>query len=303
MSNLNDQDFWGSLVKRIQDMQKEKFIFLLIGRTGVGKSSTINSLMGKYIAEVGDYKPTTMEIKAYESKINGINFKIFDTPGLCDELEEMGNDEKYLRNIRLQIKEIDSICFVSRLDDTRVGTDEKKGIKLISGAFGAGVWQQAIIIFTYANSVEKKRYKEALDMRTELIRREIAKYTGAEVANNIPSVAVDNKNETTPDGEEWLGELFTKVFLRSSERGLIPLLIGMVDSIRPPVEETGKVQEPRIKLNEGQKNTVRQKMIDAGIIATLTTTGAGIGALVGPEGAVIGGVVGAVLGLIVWFFS
>jgi small GTP-binding protein len=106
-------------------------VLLLVGRTGVGKSSTINSLIDKEIAKVGGYEATTMEVQGYDLKINDVNFTVFDTPGLCDDFEEEGNDEKYLQLMQSQVKEIDSMWFVSRLDETRVTADEKRGIKLI----------------------------------------------------------------------------------------------------------------------------------------------------------------------------
>jgi len=56
--------------KKLEDAQKHKFTILLLGRVGVGKSRTINSLLGQHVAEVGDNEPTTATIKIYESTVN-----------------------------------------------------------------------------------------------------------------------------------------------------------------------------------------------------------------------------------------
>ena len=56
----NPKDFLNRLLSQTGSKGRE-FYFLLAGRTGVGKSSTINSLMGKKIAPTNDYEPETME--------------------------------------------------------------------------------------------------------------------------------------------------------------------------------------------------------------------------------------------------
>ena len=66
----------------------------------MGKSSSVNSLMGKEVAPVGDWLPTTMGVTSYDSDAFGIKFTVIDTPGLCDDLEEEGKDYKYLKRIR-----------------------------------------------------------------------------------------------------------------------------------------------------------------------------------------------------------
>lgn len=322
---MNDQEQHNlieSLKTKLVAASRQNFVFLLIGRTGVGKSSTVNSLMGKEVAPVGDYEATTMEVKEYPSELSGIQFKVIDTPGLCDDFEEEGNDYVYLQKIRSHSKQVDSMWFVSRLDETRVTTDERRGIKLISEAFGAEVWKHAIIVFTFANKVDAEKYPVALEKRTQLIKNVITKYAGDEVASEIPSIAVDNLSETLPNGEKWMGELYTKVFTRISKRGLAPFWVATADFITPkeyiPAKNSGydmngssyvgqsysqREEQPRIELNKSQKDEIK-RTIDASIIPWMTTIGSGTGfAVAGPAGAAVGAVAGAAVGLVAWLFN
>jgi hypothetical protein len=223
----------------------ENFTFLLVGRTGVGKSSSVNSLMDKEVAKVGDYVPTTMTIESFENEAFGMKFTIVDTPGLCDDLEEEGKDDIYLEKIRAQVPKIDCLWFVTRLDDTRVSSDEKRAIRLIPAGCGKDIWERAIIVFTYANAVSKEKYQEAVQKRTELIRLEIARWTNTSIAAKIPSVAIDNKARITPDEKEWLGDLYVTVFTRISDHGFLPFVLATAERLVLP-SRTQVVPPPNI---------------------------------------------------------
>lgn len=310
----NVTELLNSIKSKFLTAEKEKFVFLLVGRTGVGKSSTVNTLMGEEIAKVGDWEPTTMSVESYDSTALGVQFTIIDTPGLCDDLEEVGNDEEYLNLIRSKVPKFDCMWFVSRLDETRVTSDEKRGIKLIGEAFGEKVWEHSIIIFTWANSLDSQKYPVALSKRTELIRNEISKHTDSKTAQNIPSVAVDNTSKITPDGAEWLGELYTKVMTRISEKGVMSFYISTASRVVTPkhkkaaastsseTENNQPLPNNPINLSESQVKEV-QKRIDASVIPFAAITGASIGAIFGPAGAAIGGGVGAAVGLIAWLWD
>ncbi|WP_341328416.1 GTPase [Methylotuvimicrobium sp. KM2] len=287
-----------NLLEKLKRGKDRRLSFLLTGRTGVGKSSTVNSLIGKDVARVGDYEATTMSVETYDSELNGIKFTVIDTPGLCDDIEEAENDEKYLGMIKSKIRNFDCLWFVTRLDETRVSSDEKRGIKLISEAFGPHVWEHAIIVFTFACKVGADKYEEAFMKRTDLIRKEIARHSEELIASEIPSVAVDNHSHTIPNGTEWLGELYTKIWQRISKSGAAPFLLATTSSVKP--KEPGT--EARIKLTPEQKREVK-KQIDAKVIPGLAAAGAGIGAAFGPVGAAIGGTIGATVGLVAWLWD
>jgi GTP-binding protein EngB required for normal cell division len=321
-----------NLKRKLNDGKRAKVTFILVGRTGVGKSSTVNSLLGKTVARVSDDVPTTMRVELYPAQFNGIQFVVADTPGLCDDLPEAGKDDEYLALMRSRVPQFDCLWFVSRLDDVRVSADEKRGIMLVSQAFGHKVWEHAVLVFTFASKVEASEYTRKLLRRSELLRDEVAKYAGEAIGRGLPAVAVDNKDETTPDGTRWMGELYTRVFVRMSERSIAPFLIGTVNSIHPqtvqrgPSEPSGagisssggnlastsgpsaaaKSEAPRIELNVAQKREILKtinKEIDARVIPGLAVAGASIGLVFGPAGAAIGGGVGATIGLVAWLWS
>lgn len=55
---------------------------LLLGKTGVGKSSFINYFLGEELAKTGVGKPVTQEITAYEIADGGYPIEIFDSKGI-----------------------------------------------------------------------------------------------------------------------------------------------------------------------------------------------------------------------------
>ena len=68
-------------------LQETEVNILFMGRTGVGKSSTINAFFGTKYAKTDSIKPCTDEIYTYNLK----NLKIYDSPGLGESKEK---DEK-----------------------------------------------------------------------------------------------------------------------------------------------------------------------------------------------------------------
>ena len=314
-SSAQAQAALDELLVKFKEAKKDPFVFLLLGRTGVGKSSTINSLMGNEVCAVNDFEPATATVESYKCEAFGVPFEVIDTPGLCDAPPEFGHDAHYLALIRNKVHAIDCMWFVSKLNDARVSADEKRGIRLISEAFGRDIWKHAVIVFTFAGAMQDK-YLLALEARTDLIRQEIAKYTRQSVAQGIPSVAVDNKSRLTPDGHEWLGQLYTQVFTRMSERGITAFYLAtasriVVDDVitgrtyraTPPPTAAGSSSFGNAIQLTPQQVTEVKKRIDASIIGGLAITGAVIGSVFGPAGAVVGGAIGAGIGLIAWFRS
>lgn len=69
--------------------------FMMVGRTGVGKSSLINAICGKYLAEVSDVEIGTTGVKAFEYKDGERTLlEVLDTRGIGESVENAIEGEK-----------------------------------------------------------------------------------------------------------------------------------------------------------------------------------------------------------------
>ncbi len=246
---------------------------LLVGRTGVGKSSTINTLLGVKWATVGDHEPETAEIRCYEGKINGAEVMVVDTPGFCDDHPGKGNDTRYLREMVNQVERIDLMIFVTVLDDTRVRGDEIHALELLTKSFGAEVWQKAVVVFTRADRFRALEYEGNRDGRFAAFRRRLREI--APEAGIVPFVPLSNERPKTPDRRLWLPVLWIACLERMSEEAFEPFFLSTVTRLEGPAPKKtwkrgtdrrdAKVQEgapadgglPRGAGGQGSRGTVK----------------------------------------------
>jgi predicted GTPase len=259
--NNEIQFFVEAVQKILQDGMQKEFIFFVVGRAGWGKSSTINSLVDKYVSPVNDNEIQTLDVIGFPFEMNGVKATVFDTPGFCDGT---GNDEKYINTIKSKIKEPDSMLYISRLDETRP-VDDARVVKILTEALDPSVWEHTVIVFTFANNFKTlSKYKEKLEARTKVVKKAIAENIyNKELVDKIPVVAIDNDNKITLDGEEWRGKLFTAIVERTSKGGTLALL-GMLTPLY------------KNSLNKKQKEIIRKKFVEAVFQSTAAAIGIGV---------------------------
>ncbi|MGC4810081.1 GTPase [Micromonospora sp. DT228] len=216
-----------------------------MGRTGVGKSSIINSVVGAAVAETGKYRPTTAKIERYDAEYRESTMVLIDTPGFGDAGWDRSNDERYLALIEQEAGEIDLVLFVTKLDDTRVERSEYDTLGALTKKFGHGVWDRAVVVLTRADKFTRRDYPEELAQRSAALREAMEKVVG-DRAHHIPFVPVTNTRERTPDRSRWMAKLWLAMLERVSAPGFDAFVLSTISRVTSEdASEEGDPDPPR----------------------------------------------------------
>lgn len=299
-------------------------IFLTVGKMQVGKSSVINSIVGRQVAEIGiNIDAETKKVKAYQFEVESIGCKVYDTPGFFDGLNEVDNNEKYIEQIRKHVSEFHCLLFVSRLSDP-FSADEVQTIRLISEVFTAEVWKNAVVVFTFADHYpDHSEYKKRLNLKSNRFKAEVAKYYRGALGE-MPFIGVDNTSLLTPDDETWKDKLITAIFTKVKDNGFIPMLIvtaGHVVWTNRQInynsiladDEKSEVLEPKknekndsskVFLSEEQMKRISDRAkTSSQLMDALGNIGGLIGNFFGEPGKIVGKALGYISAAILWILS
>ena len=219
--------------------EKQKELRILVtGKTGQGKSTLINGVLGAKVAKEGARAiRCTTEVEVYAKTINGVPVKVFDSPGLQDRTV---NEEEYIRGMRDKCKELSLVLYCTKMINPRLTDDDKHAMKKLTNAFGEEFWNYAVFVLTFANmedcfrkddrdedveepdsdddegwqALTKQRFEGRLKLWGEELKQFLIHDVGVnqKIAERIPVVPTGDYNKTfqnsnptgLPDREDWL---------------------------------------------------------------------------------------------------
>ena len=189
----------------------EKPNVVVVGNSGVGKSTLINSLFQTYVAETSIGEATTKELRVYET--DALSFRIIDTigfePGVLNQSKAITALRKWSRD---SIKNEDPTHQISMIWYCIDGTSRKmfkKNIDMLARA--TSVWKSVPIIVVITKSYSKPEREENIRMVYHAFKShnklsENLKAIVPVVASTY-KIDADLNINVTPDG---LGELLAE---------------------------------------------------------------------------------------------
>ena len=107
-------------VRGFEHTQEDPHI-LVLGATGVGKSSLINAIFGEKLQAVNPVGSTTREFTTHEYEMGGTIILITDSPGYG----EIGHDEQYSRQVVTKAATAHAVTLVLKADENGYERDRR----------------------------------------------------------------------------------------------------------------------------------------------------------------------------------
>ncbi|XP_011046606.1 PREDICTED: translocase of chloroplast 120, chloroplastic-like isoform X1 [Populus euphratica] len=127
---------------------------MVLGKTGVGKSATINSIFDEVKFGTDAFQLGTKKVQDVVGTVQGIKVRVIDTPGLLPSWSDQRQNEKILHSVKRFIKKTppDIVLYLDRLDMQSRDSGDMPLLRTITDIFGPSIWFNAIVVLTHAAS-------------------------------------------------------------------------------------------------------------------------------------------------------
>jgi Toc86/159 family protein import component len=202
---------------------------MVLGKTGVGKSATINSIFDEVKFSTDAFQMGTKKVQDVVGTVQGIKVRVIDTPGLLPSLLDQRQNEKILHSVKRFIKKTppDIVLYLDRLDMQSRDFSDMPLLRTITEIFGPSIWFNAIVVLTHAASAPPdgpngtaSSYDMFVTQRSHVVQQAIRQAAGDMRLMN-PVSLVENHSacrtnragqRVLPNGQVWKPHLLLLSF-------------------------------------------------------------------------------------------
>ncbi|KAK1437867.1 hypothetical protein QVD17_03667 [Tagetes erecta] len=202
---------------------------MVLGKTGVGKSATINSIFDEVKFETDAFQVGTKKVQEVVGTVQGIKVRVIDTPGLLSSWADQRKNEKILHSVKrfIQKSPPDIVLYLDRLDMQTRDFGDMPLLRTITDIFGQSIWFNAIVVLTHAASAPPEgpngtatSYDMFVTQRSHVVQQAIRQAAGDMRLMN-PVSLVENHSacrtnragqRVLPNGQVWKPHLLLLSF-------------------------------------------------------------------------------------------
>ncbi|KAK1382453.1 hypothetical protein POM88_020188 [Heracleum sosnowskyi] len=202
---------------------------LMLGKSGVGKTTTINAIFGEKKAQVDTFQPGTTTVTEIIGVIDGVKVRVFDTPGLKTTVLEQSFNRNILKSVKKLTRKypVDIVLYVDRLDAQTQGRNDRPLLHTITNSLGFSIWHRTIVTLTHAASVplegpfdSSSSFDMIVTQQSRVLKEHIGQAAGYQSMMGrllyLPVCPVENHwlcprdshgEKVLPNGKSWRAQL------------------------------------------------------------------------------------------------
>ena len=252
-----------------------EFGVLVIGRTGVGKSTLINNLLGKEVTNVGHtLRSETPTVNEHKDTVEGVHIIVYDTPGLGD-IKGEEDEKQHLDTVKdlLVRGKIHLVVYCFQMNKTIIISSH---IGPLCKYHQIGVdWERSVVALTFADALYVPRsdwgrpmrhfFDERLAFLEKNLKKELVKTVGvkSDVVKKLkmyPTTPLPKYQ--LPNGNPWYVPLWLHIVEILSPAATVRYLDmhrnNISDELTPPLRDPVSVE---LKLCEQDRNRFAHSVV------------------------------------------